>query len=63
MLASPGDGVVDAAVLARGDRGGDELGLPAVAVWWRDQPARHLVGDGRAVVRANQVQAHVDRGG
>ena len=63
MLASPGDDVVDATVLAGGDRGRDELGLPAVAVWWRDQPARDLIGDGRAVVHADQVQAHVDRGG
>ncbi len=46
-----------------GEGGGDELGLAAVSVWWDDQAAGDLVGVGRAVVEADQVQAQVHGGG
>jgi hypothetical protein len=51
-------------VVARGgEGGGDELSLAAVAVGWDDQASGDLVGVGRAVVEADQVQAQVHGGG
>ena len=46
-----------------GHRGGDELGLAAGPVRRHDQAAGDGVGDRRAVVAADQVQAQVDRRG
>ncbi len=44
-------------------RARDELRLPALPVGRYDGPPGHLVGDGRAVVAAHDVQAQVDPGG
>ncbi len=44
-------------------RRGHELGLPARTMRRHDQAAGHRVGDGRAVVEVDQVEAEVDGGG
>ena len=54
-----GEGVV----VLGGYRGGDELGLAAGPVRRHDQAAGDRVGDHRAVVAADQMQAQIRRGG
>ena len=59
----PGEQVGERVVVAGGHRGGDELGLAAGPVRRHDEAAGDGVGDRRAVVEADQVQAQVQRGG
>ena len=59
----PGAGGGRGRQLRFGDGAVDVLGLAAVPVRRYDGAAGHLVGDGRAVVAAHDVQAQVDAGG
>ncbi|NYH45334.1 hypothetical protein HNR22_005061 [Micromonospora jinlongensis] len=67
-LGEMGERPVDAAgdpvvVRVGGHRRLDELGLPAVAVWRDHQPTGDRVGDRRAMVAPDHVDAQVQPGG
>jgi len=60
MSERPVDGGRETIAGPRRHRPGDELRLPAVAMWGHHQAARHLIRDLRAVIEAHEVETQVD---